>query len=194
MTEKTVPNVASISIHEHDAVEKKNPWSPGILARAPWLGLLGMVGAIAVIAVGVVILVLSNDKPIQDWSVQPSVYLSIISAAAGILFRVGFTSALNVVWWRRAMKENTTIAELHQNWEYGSSLFAAVTSGKNVNLIALAAILAALVPVQAPLFQKASTVQSRRYTEMRDLKVNIAKTIPDGQVPSYLILRGYIRS
>ncbi|KAL8787562.1 MAG: hypothetical protein Q9213_002124 [Squamulea squamosa] len=169
---------------------KGNPWRPGFFRRAPWLGLSALLGAFAGVVGAVIILYLSDGKPIHSWSVQPTVYLAISSAVTNILLHFALTQAVTVAWWQRALQKDTTIADLHRNWDYGQSLWAALTSGRHFSTIALASILVALVPINGPLLQRASRIQQGHFEQMTDVRVNIVAEIPEGYVTSK---KGYQR-
>lgn len=173
----------AVSSYRYDVVTSRgNPWQPGFLRRAPWLGLIAFLGALVGILAAAFVLYTSNNQPIHHWSVQPTVYLAITSAATNILLHFALTQAVIVAWWRRALRKNTTIGDLHRSWDYGQSLWAAITSGRHFSAIALASILVALVPINGPLLQRASRVQQGRFEQNTEVRVNIAAEIPEGYV------------
>lgn len=175
----------SVSAYEYNVVTKRGlPWQPGFFRRAPWLGIIAFLGALGGILAAGVVLFTSNNKPIHEWSVQPTVYLAIASAATNILLHFALSQAVTVAWWRRALRKDTTVADLHRSWDYGQSLWAALTSGRHFSAIALASILVALIPVNGPLLQRATRVQSGRFEHNTDVRVNIAPEIPEGCVCS----------
>ncbi|KAI4244058.1 MAG: hypothetical protein L6R42_010563, partial [Xanthoria sp. 1 TBL-2021] len=180
-----------VSAYSYNVVTSRgNPWQPGFLRRAPWLGLTAFLGALVGILAAAFVLYTSNNQPIHDWSVQPTVYLAIASAATNILLHFALTQAVTVAWWRRALRKNTTIGDLHRSWDYGQSLWAAITSGRHFSAIALASILVALVPINGPLLQRASRVQQGRFEQNTEVRVNIAAEIPEGYT-GYLSNRAY---
>lgn len=160
--------------------EKGDPWRPGFFRCAPWLGLGAMLGALFGILAAILVLFLSNDKPVEDWNVQPTVSLAIASTATNILLHFALTQAVSVAWWRRAVKKDTTIADLHHNWDSGRSLWAALTSGRHFNSISLASIFVALVPINGPLLQRASHVRQKTFSEEKTVFINISQEIPKG--------------
>src|SRR5437764_8509578 len=125
-------------------------WHPGALVRFPRLGIGALVGSILGIVASVAILIASDKKPILDWTFQPTVYLSIASTLTNITLYFAFTKGVTISWWRRAMKDGTHLADLHRYWDYGSSLWAASTSGRRFNLVALACVLVAIAPINGP--------------------------------------------
>lgn len=187
MNDRAPPNAPS-GAFKYDEIDKKgNPWQPSFSRRAPWLGLAAMLGALIGVLAAMVVLHVSNNKPIHDWTVQPTVYLAIASAATNVLLHFALTEAVTVAWWRRALQRDTTIADLHHSWETGQSLWAALTSGRHFSAIALASILVALVPINGPLLQRASRVRQGRFEQETDVHINIAHEIPEGQASSEFV-------
>ncbi|KAL8924537.1 MAG: hypothetical protein Q9208_004012 [Pyrenodesmia sp. 3 TL-2023] len=169
------------STYRYETVEKVgNSWQPGFFRRVPWLGLTAMLGALVGVLGAVVVLYLSDNKPVQAWSVQPTVYLAIASAATNIFLHFALTEAVTATWWRRALKQQTTVADLHRCWEHGQSLWVALTSGREFSVVALASILVALGPINGPLLQRASRIQQGSFERDTDLHINIASELPEG--------------
>ncbi|KAL8749203.1 MAG: hypothetical protein Q9184_006900 [Pyrenodesmia sp. 2 TL-2023] len=179
------------STYRYETVERAGKsWQPGFFRRIPWLGLTAMLGAILGVLGAVAVLYLSNNKPVQDWSVQPTVYLAIASAAINIFLHFALAEAVTTTWWRRALKQQTTVADLHRCWEHGQSLWVALTSGRKFSLVALASILVALGPINGPLLQRASRIRQGYFERAIDLHVNIASELPEGYT-GYLSTRGH---
>ena len=78
------------------------------------------------------------------------------------------------------MKDNTKIADLHRYWSFGHSFWAALTAGKKFNLVALASVLVAVAPVNGPLLQQASYVHTRDVSQLSNIEVTIAQSLPYG--------------
>lgn len=169
---------------QYMSIGKGQPWEPGFLGRAPWLGLSAILGALVGIIAAILVLVISNGQPVHNWVVQPTVYLAIASAATNIFLHFALTEAVNIAWWRRAMKKDTTIGDLHRSWDFKHSLWAALTSGRHFNRIALAAIFVALVPINGPLLQRASRPGPGHFEQDTDVQLVIAQKIPDGYANS----------
>ena len=139
-----------------------------------------MLGAVAAIAAAIAILIVSDGQPTSKWSVQPAVYLAIASALTNIFIYFAFGRAVTVAWWKRATQANTTLGDLHRCWSYRDSLWEAILAGRNVNLIAVASILVAVLPINGPFLQRASRVHLGRFEAVSDVKVQIAQVLPDG--------------
>lgn len=166
------------------------PWRASLWLRLPWLGFGALLGVLVGIAAAVTVLVKSDERPVKSWSLQPTVYLAIITAITNILLHFALTEGVNVAWWKRATDENTEVADLHRYWSYGNSLLAAMTSGRHINMVAVACMFVAIGPVNGPLLQRASRVTVARFQQTTNVRVNIAQELPDGYT-GYISGRGH---
>ena len=158
----------------------RNSWRAGAIGRLPWLGFGALLLALIGTASSVVILMVSNGQALSTWTWQPTVYLAIASAITNVALRVALTEGLNVAWWRRATKENTKIADLHRCWSHGNSVFAAITSGRQVSRVAIAGMLVAICPITGPLLQRASDVTIGQFHRVTNMNLTIASALPYG--------------
>ncbi|KAI9801260.1 MAG: hypothetical protein M1833_002830 [Piccolia ochrophora] len=154
-----------------------NPWTTGLLSRLPLPGLIALLGVVGCAASSAVILYISDDGPIHSWRVQPTVLLAIASAAANVLLAFAFSEAVTVQWWYRAQKGGT-VQELHRYWACGHSAFSALRSARHFNVVALGCIVVALVPVNGPLLQRASTIASKTQTSLKPVTLHVATELP----------------
>ncbi|KAI9869326.1 MAG: hypothetical protein M1813_000115 [Trichoglossum hirsutum] len=152
-------------------------WTTGFLARLPYLGLLAIVGVIACIAAAIAVLAHSNGSPIHHWAIQPTVWLAVISAIANACLHYALVEGAVIAWWRRAI-HGGTIADLHNHWDVGNSLFAALLSGRRFNLVALATVMSTVALVNGPLLQRASTVADLAPRAATDLQAQIITDWP----------------
>ena len=174
------PTPTVFELNSVSAWTSRNPWNPSPIHRLPWFGLSALLGVLAGTASAIAILVTSNGNPVSEWSIQPAVYLAISSTVTNIMLNLSFVEGVNVAWWRRAMKENTKIADLHRHWSFGHSFWAAFTAGKQFNLVALASILAAVAPVNGPLLQQASYIHIGDFLQPSNMGIMIAQSLPYG--------------
>lgn len=165
--------------YDYQSIQKGSPWQPGFIRRTPWAGLGAMLGALFGVLAGVLVLYFSDNQPVEDWTVQPTVYLAIASAATNIFLHFALTEALTIAWWCRALEPNTSFADLHRTWDFGQSLWSAVTSGRKFNAIALATILVALVPINGPLLQRASRIKLGHFERETSVNILVAEDLPD---------------
>ena len=183
------------TVFEYDSVgawTSRNPWNPSLLRRLPWLGLAALLGALAGAASSVAALVASDGDATSEWSIQPTVYLSISSTVTNLFLYLALSEGVNVAWWRRATRENTKLADLHRHWSYGNSFWAAFTSGRHLNLVALASVLVALGPSNGPLLQRALQVNVGHLLQQSNVGIKIAQSLPDGYT-GYLSAQGETR-
>lgn len=91
-SEKKVPAVTVNETDEHEATQETQ-WSPGVLARFPWLGLGSLFMVLICIAGSVVTLCVSDGKSQTFWpkKLAPNVLLSALSAAEGIFFGISIS-------------------------------------------------------------------------------------------------------
>lgn len=160
-------------------VKERELWSPGWIARLPWLAFSALLGSMLCIAACVGILIASDGHSITAWRIQPTVWLAVLSTASSIMLHFGLSEGITVSWWLRAMRPQTQLDDLHRNWAFGNSLWAATTAGRQTNVIAIASILTALAPISNPLLQRASRVTvGTNMVSPVTLEVPIASAIP----------------
>ena len=181
MNDTAVKFPISSACEYHMIKKDGTPWQPKLFRRAPWLGLLALLGALLGVLAAAVVLYISNGKPTENWSIKPTVYLAICSAITNILVHFSFTQAMTVAWWKRAIQTEATIADLHRSWDHGQNLWAALTAGRHFSLVALASILVALAPINGPLLQRASQIEEMGEKDrLFNAKIDIATEIPEG--------------
>ncbi|KAI9698653.1 MAG: hypothetical protein M1836_003763 [Candelina mexicana] len=163
----------------YNPVETRNTWRTGFFSRLPWGGISALIGAVLCAAASAAIL-LASDGKVNDWRLQPTVYLAITSALSSILVHYALSVGVSYSWWRKAMKEGTTVNDLHRYWEYGNSLWSATLAGKHFNLVALATIMASITPVSGPLIQRASSVVAQELNRNISMTVNMSPELPSG--------------
>jgi hypothetical protein len=161
-------------------IPRGQPWEAGLWRRFPWLGIFALVIALAAAVVVTAVLVISNDKPIENWRIQTTVYLSIASTIANIALRFAFAEGLVIAWWYRAMGKNTKVADLHNVWAFGNEVKAALFAGRGFNRVALVSLAVSLVPINGPLLQRASVVTFRTDIQNKSITIPIAPEFPDG--------------
>ncbi|KAK6439680.1 hypothetical protein LTR95_004122 [Oleoguttula sp. CCFEE 5521] len=145
------------ALHE----QENTSWSPGFLSRFPWLGLGALFLVLVCLAGNVAVLTVSDGKiqGEQSWKelyhdgltkgrwpkqIRPSVIVTILNSAANLAFSLAIANGVAIAWWRKALK-GSTIEDLHDSWNFSSSVKAAALSAvtfKGFNTIALAALIA----------------------------------------------------
>lgn len=143
-------------------------WKPGDLSAAPLMGLAALVGGMACGLGTIFVLAASDGKsttwPMEERPISPAVMLAVLTAVANVLLSLAFSEGCTIAWWVK-MLQGGNIRDCHWYWAYGSSAVAAVMSGRSFNKIALACMATALVVIDGPLLQRASTVVSRVTTK-----------------------------
>jgi hypothetical protein len=140
--------------------EENQKFSAKSLTRFPLLGAVGLLGsAITVLLSFAVLKAFDGHEVISKthWASfpKPSVWISIILSANGILVHMAASKGISIAWWFRASKRQTTVADLHNIWDRGTSTFSAVTQWKSFDYIALATILVAAIPINGIVLQNA---------------------------------------
>ncbi|KAI9808889.1 MAG: hypothetical protein M1827_007164 [Pycnora praestabilis] len=156
---------------------EQHAWTPGFFNRLPWNGVLALTAVICCAIASAVILVVSDGQPLSNWTVQPTVWLALVSAVGNSMIVFALQEGVRIAWWRKALKGGT-INDLHRQWDFGHSLFASVFAGTHFNVVALASIAATLIVVDGPLFQRASTVVNQNVTTSVSLSAQVAQTFP----------------
>ncbi|KAI9719375.1 MAG: hypothetical protein M1812_003446 [Candelaria pacifica] len=157
-----------IKIQEHSISEfgdsrKHNfeaTWEPGFMHQVPWAGILALIVALL------------------SWTVQPTVLLALLTAAVNSLLHFALSEGLTVVWWRKALAEDTIVSDLHHHWSFGTSIIAATLAGRRFNCVSLASIITTLLVIDAPLLQRASSITSQNVTIPITMSANIATISP----------------
>ena len=145
----------------------------------PHLGVAALGIASCCVIFSLAILVSSNGKPVESWSVRPSVYLAIASAIANSAVAFAYTQAVVIAWWYKASK-GATICTLARQWEAGSSVFQALLQVGDMTMVAAGAILVTLIVADGPLLQSASRVNIATQSRPVNLAFSIAPEVPTG--------------
>lgn len=106
-------------------------WTPGYLARFPWLG-MGALFTVILCAIGSILtLVLSNGKSQTHWpeKLAPNVILGGLNNLANIMFGIAIGNGIAIAWWRKTL-QGATIQELHRSWSFSSSFKDLMLAGK----------------------------------------------------------------
>lgn len=145
-------------------MQTEMPWKSGFFQNVPWLGFAALLIAVLCTAAAPVILILSNGKTVESWPseslpVQPAVLLAIFTSAANALLLFALRRGATIAWWLK-MLMGADLNECHRYWAYGISVWKSMTAGTHFNKVALACIFAALVVVDGPLMQRASTTST----------------------------------
>ncbi|RDW60548.1 hypothetical protein BP6252_11931 [Coleophoma cylindrospora] len=156
------------------------PWKTGYFRNVPWIGIGSLVLVLCSAIASAGVLVLSDQAAVASWKVAPSVILAILSAVSSACLRLALDHGLNISWWHR-MLNGASLADAHRYWEYGTSLWPAITAGRHFNVLSAASILVALAALEGPLLQRASPRPLTRQVQ-KDvmLQAALAMNLPSG--------------
>jgi hypothetical protein len=149
--EKTITPSDPAPVPPYNDLPPTKQWTSGFWYHFPWIGIAALFTVIVAAAAMVLILALSNNQHIEGWSVQPTVYLAIASTVANIALHLALSQGVTIAWWVKAMKPESNVRDLHNIWSFGSSVQDALFAGRTFNLIALAGLVVAVVPINGPL-------------------------------------------
>ena len=147
------------------------------LRKGPLLGLTAVLFTLLTIPASLLVLLMSNGREVISWKIQPTVYLAILTAIGNSAIRLAATQGAMVVWWSHAVR-GTTYLQLHYDWKMSSGAFGAISAGRRTNLIAIASLCAALVVVDGPLLQRASSVSLKVPATPVELQALLVPEIP----------------
>ena len=174
---------AAAAVHPSGPKRAQDTRTNSIIRRwnllRPHLGVAALVIASCCVIFSLAILVSSNGKPVESWSVRPSVYLAIASAIANSAVAFAYTQAVVIAWWYKASK-GATIRTLARQWEAGSSVFHALLKVGDMTIVVAGAILVTLIVADGPLLQSASRVNIATQSRPVNLAFSLAPEVPTG--------------
>jgi hypothetical protein len=153
--------------HEDQQRNFCNVWRTGVVARFPFRGFSCLLACLGCLAASVFVLVKSNDQPQSDWSVTPTVWVSVFTTALNILARQIFHDGNRIAWWYQ-VRRGTSIRDLDACWTHGDGFWSAILSApKQMSFVTFASIAVTILVIDQPLMQRASTVvTSNRVTDV----------------------------
>ncbi|KAI0149206.1 hypothetical protein BJ166DRAFT_601950 [Pestalotiopsis sp. NC0098] len=135
-------------------------WVPGVAQNMPWKFLLVLLGTFAWAGACIGVIYAADDSKVDSWRISPTVILAILGPLASIMLQYALSCGLVIVWWKSALG-GTTLGNLHRQWDHGTSVVAASTSGRHMDKIALAKIMVLSVFAVNPLLQRALSTNLR---------------------------------
>lgn len=136
------------------------PWQSRSLKAFPGQIITALLCAIISITMALVVLILANDSPVDNWALAPTVFLSIIATTTGALLRFAFNESSDLLWWSNLLA-GVPLRDLHTVWDIKHRLVALLLfRGRAVHLnLRLAATLMLLLALNGPLLQRTVTVE-----------------------------------
>ena len=179
--ESIVDDPASSHVHVllNSKEEEQNLWRPGLCQSSVVPGFGALCITLLCTIGSIVVLRLSDGKSVSSWSIQPTVWLALASALSNSSLRFAFSQGVTISWWGKVLGGGT-LRELHQHWDYGTSIWASLSAGRNINFIAIASILVTGAIIDGPLLQRASSVRQRTLQSSVPIAASIAPQLPKG--------------
>jgi len=155
-------------------------WRPGF-RRVPWLALGAIAFAILAAACMFVVLSLVDGETVDSWKISPTVYLAVFAAVANMALHYAFSASVTTLWWVRLLQGHSNIANLHEIWSQGNSIWAVLTAGRSFSRIALASLLVTIIPLNGVLLQRAPIVSvSETHVTQKDIALPMRTELPNG--------------
>lgn len=148
-------------------------YSPNWLQAGPVLGLAALLITMGCAFFSLAVLVASNNRTVDSWTVQPTVYLAIAAAIANSAIAFAHARAVPIAWWHAAL-EGTTIRSLHRQWKTSGSIAHAIANGRHLSLALMTTILVSIMIVDGPLLQRAASVVVATQSKMVQLSLSLS--------------------
>ncbi|KAF2006764.1 hypothetical protein P154DRAFT_224468 [Amniculicola lignicola CBS 123094] len=165
------------------ASNPKRTWRSKASARkSPMLVLPPFAILCGSIIMMIVVLVSSNKDPVSDWSVQPSVFVALLTGIYTVILSGLFMYGVTVTWWK-SIANGTTLKNLHFIHAAASptEFISAVMAGSEATKVALAALLVFVVRLSiGPISQRATESRNQDITKDLTMNIHLANEIPDG--------------
>jgi len=173
-TQQTPGRLAQLqSMLKRRIQQQREPvWRPSALNVRPLLGLFALGVSVLCMCVALAILLASNKQPIARWPIQPTVYLAIAAALANVALGFARFVAAPLSWWHTALR-GSNLRELERQWEASHSVLLAFKHHYRMGFAGFATILAALMMIDGPLLQKATSVQVETSSSNITLALNL---------------------
>lgn len=148
-------------------------WRPG-LRYFPWIGGLSLAAVFALIAAAVAVIVVSDNKAVTSWRLEPAVLLAAISSVLGGAMSICFSQGAAIAWWRATL-HGATLIDLHHMWNFGRASFYPTSQWSRVivKMALVAAITTLAAIVNNPLLQRATRVVNGFTTSEPSLSMDL---------------------
>lgn len=153
-----------------------NPWKPSFKRTGPILGLTALGFILLSIPASALVLALSNGKPVDQWKVQPSVYISVLTGIGNKALGFATIQGAIITWWVKALK-GTTLANLHYDWPIGNGGFN-LRSRRHLSMLTVTSICAFAIVFDAILLQSATFTVEHSLQEPVTLRAMLSPEIP----------------
>lgn len=171
-----ISQIRSLSMQQN---EEQPAWIPTWMRILPLIGIGSLLVATSCVVASMALLVGSDGQSTETWPWSPSVFLAMFAAVCNTTVQFALAQAAPLAWWYYASRGNT-LQQLHTHWEASQGFFRAVMNARHAKLVALATILSALLVIDGPLLQKASSVVSKTQTKPATLQILLSPELPAG--------------
>ncbi|RPA73320.1 hypothetical protein BJ508DRAFT_366783 [Ascobolus immersus RN42] len=159
-------------------------WDTNALKRLPKLSFIAFIVVLAVCGFASYVIASAHETPVAEWNLglSPSVWLALCTVAINTAVTALLDKGAELYWWSKAVKYGQTPTELHDTWSSGKiagALFVIFTKFK-FSRLAAAAIFAAAVRVNGPLFQQAVNTTIISAYEDVQVSAEVYERLPDG--------------
>ncbi|KAF5227038.1 hypothetical protein FAUST_12034 [Fusarium austroamericanum] len=159
------------------------PWEPGFWKRFPVKGFSSWLFSLISTIVAVVVLVLSDQTPVDDWDsrMQPTVWLALTSTISGAFLAHALAEGAALSFWRQACK-SSTLPNLEAIYASSTSLLDAVCNLAKLRSkrLGFASIVVTLSMLRNPLIQRATSTTTQYSTVRESVNFPIARELPFG--------------
>lgn len=108
--------------HDHGTASRDRPPTKRYHTRLSiWLALTMMVGLILCLIAAVFVVRVAEGKPVDSWSIEPTVILAQLSIITSTLLGFVLTTSITIRWWREVQR-GATLSQLHYVWAVNPSL------------------------------------------------------------------------
>ncbi|KAK8024374.1 hypothetical protein PG993_012440 [Apiospora rasikravindrae] len=128
------------------------------MANLPWTFALALVSTVAWFSGCIGVIAAADQTRTDSWGVSPTVLLAILGPLGSMFLQYALSCGTAITWWKSAL-DGTTLGTLHRQWDHGTGVWAAITSGRHADCIALAKVMTLFVFVVNPLLQRALTTK-----------------------------------
>lgn len=154
-------------------------WCPTVLQGRPIAGLAAICIVFGCTLASLAILLVSDHQPTQDWKIQPTVYLAIVTACANAALAFAWLEAGPVHWWHAAL-QGQSVRSLETRWQVSRSVVQALFHARHLRLLNVACFAAAFVIIDGPLLQRASSVVRATQSSNITLNMRLPPELPTG--------------
>ena len=134
-------------------------WQSTFWRWSPHLGVGSLIFVLLNIPASAIVLATSNGPMIENWSISPNVWLASFVGVGNKALAFAALQGSGIAWWLRAI-DGTTMERLHRDWSHGpgAEIWAILTSGRRIELLAMATLCSTVILVDGILLQRATTV------------------------------------